>query len=1067
MILSSIATHSVFRTFVRFALALGAGVSLHAQQLSFPGAEGFGRFSTGGRGGVVYHVTNLNDSGTGSLRAAVAASGVRTVVFDVSGTIYLASTLRITQGNLTIAGQTAPGDGICLANYPIDPSNSSNVVIRFIRSRLGDAADIENDAFSCRYATDVIVDHCSFSWSIDETASAYDNTRFTLQWCFATESLRDSVHSKGAHGYGGIWGGLGATFHHNLLAHHDSRNPRFCGARYHGTDGEYCDVRNNVIYNWRGNSTYGGEPTDTGIPSHQNLINNYYKFGPATNSGVRSRLLAPTANPASTAVPYGLFYVAGNYTSGSATITADNWAGGVQGPTAAQLIDLRSTTAFSVAPVVTQTALAAYPLVLAYGGCFKPTRDSIDARIVSEVTNGTVTYYGSKNGYAGIIDSQTDVGGWPTLATAPAPTDTDQDGMPDAWETAHGLNPSLASDRNLVDSATGYTQLELYLNALAAPAFPTPVITTGPLSQSLNAGSSLTLFVQATGSAPLSYQWYKNGAPIQDATSATYFIFATSVGDTGDYHVVVTNDYGPATSAAASVSVGVVAPAITTSPASRTVGIGGSTTFTVVATGTAPLSYQWYKNGAPIAGATTADYAIASATPSSAGAYYVIVTNSAGTATSAAATLTVTPLASGVVFSTTFAGNTIHSANPALSSTVTNWYVMSAKNATTSSVGDNPATTGVVEARPLDLTMGVTGSGVVEAAALFTSPQVPYTLFNIGDALTLTLGFTPTNVRTLGVGFFNSRAVLPFTGLNNGQLSSGQTVFATGGTQNWLGYRLVGTTATATVNLDARPAQPGTANNSQSLIIPGTSSSCPTAVAVNNSPATTGTALFTDGQSYTLVAKITRTGTDTHTLVYALYTGTDTTAAPFFSATAATTNAGAFPSAITSTFDAVGIGYRNLNGIDVSHVTVTSLRVDFATQPAPVSAYQSFLDAHGLTAGGNGAFDADPDADGLPNALEFTLGGDPTDPASKPLPVLSLDVGGDAVFTFSRHVGATANFDLFVERSSDLAAWAPLTDGVGGVSVLVGAPVGDFEPVTVRAPLAAPKDFFRLRATPH
>ncbi|MEY4488612.1 MAG: hypothetical protein RIQ79_1120 [Verrucomicrobiota bacterium] len=1046
------------------ALALTASTGLHAQQLAFPGAEGYGRFSTGGRGGVVYHVTNLNDSGTGSLRAAVAASGNRTVVFDVSGTIYLASTLRITQGNLTIAGQTAPGDGICLANYPVDPSNSSNVVIRFIRSRLGDGANLENDAFSCRYATDVIVDHCSFSWSIDETATAYDNTRFTMQWCFVTESLRDSVHDKGAHGYGGIWGGLGATFHHNLLAHHDSRNPRYCGARFHGTDGEYCDVRNNVIYNWRGNSCYGGEPTDAGIPSHQNLINNYYKYGPATNSGVRSRLLQPTANALSTAVPYGLFYVAGNYTSGSATITADNWAGGVQGPTTAQLAALRSSTAFSVAPVVTQTAAAAYPLVLAYGGCLKPTRDPVDTRIVSEVTNGTVTYYGSKNGYAGIIDSQTDVGGYPALASLTAPADTDQDGMPDAWETARGLNPALASDRNLVDSATGYTQLELYLNALAAPAFPTPVITTGPLSQSLSAGSSLTLSVQATGTAPLTYQWYKNGTLIPSATSATYFIFATSVGDSGDYHVVVTNDYGPATSAAASVSVGMLAPAITSSPASRIVGIGGSTTFTVVATGTAPLSYQWYKNTAPIANATADSYTLASATASSAGSYYAIVTSSAGTATSASATLTVTTLAPGVVFSTTFAGNTIHATTPALTGTVTNWYVMSSKNATTSSVGDNPATTPAVEARPLDLTMGTTGSGVVEAAALFTSPQLPCTLSNTGDALTLTLGFTPTNVRTLGVGFFKTGAVLPYTGMNNGQLVGTLSSFATGGTQNWLGYRLAATTATATANLDARPAQPGTFNNSQSLIIPGVTSAYPTSVAADPAPATTGTALFTDGQSYTLVARITRSGTDGHTLAYALYTGTNTSAASLFSATATTTTAGALPSAITSAFDAVGIGYRNVNDLSVSHLTVTSLRVDYDPVPAP-DAYSAFITANGLVLTGNGAPAADPDGDGVPNALEFIQGGNPASPASAPRPACVAESDTMAAFSFSRHLDATSLFILTVEQSADLTAWSPLVDGSGGVTLTTAALDTDHELVTVRAPLTPPRTFYRLRAT--
>lgn len=439
-----------------FILCIGP---LQAQQLAFPGAEGFGRFTTGGRGGVVYEVTNLNDSGPGSFRDAVNKSGARTIVFRVSGTIKLLSELKVKNGNLTIAGQTAPGDGICIRNnsFVID---ADNVIIRYMRFRLGDEAQVVNDAMWGRERQNIIIDHCSLSWSVDETGSFYDNKNFTMQWCILSESLYKSVHGKGNHGYGGIWGGVGATFHHNLLAHHSSRNPRFNGARFTTTsETELVDFRNNVIYNWGGNSAYGGEK------GKHNIVNNYYKYGPATtSSSKRNRILDANAP---SAAELGKWHISGNYVYGYPATTADNWNGGVQNVSYAnwQTI-IRASDPFEVAPVRTQTAEEAFETVLDSVGAILPKRDAVDARIVNETRTGTAAYGDSYGAKRGIIDTQASVGGWPTLNAEPAPDDADHDGMPDTWETANGLNPNDASDRNGDFNGNGYTNLEKYLYSL-------------------------------------------------------------------------------------------------------------------------------------------------------------------------------------------------------------------------------------------------------------------------------------------------------------------------------------------------------------------------------------------------------------------------------------------------------------------------------------------------------------------------------------------------------------------------------------------------------------------------
>lgn len=413
---------------------------------AFPGAEGFGMYTTGGRDGKVFIVTNLDDDGPGSLREALEKKETRTILFAVSGNIELKSPLNIRSGNLTIAGQSAPGDGICIQNYPMTIA-ANNVIIRFVRFRLGDLSKIESDAFGGTKSNEnILIDHCSISWATDECASFYRNKNFTMQWCIISESLNNSVHAKGAHGYGGIWGGLGATFHHNILAHHVSRLPRFSGSSTTpNSPDELVDFRNNVIYNWVSNSTYGGER------GRYNVVNNYYKPGPATKS--KSHWMV---NPSS---PVGAFYIEGNVLEGNESVTANNWDGGVK---TNSIDSARVNIPFWSEPILEQTARQAYHDVLKYAGA-NLKRDAIDTRIIKEINTGTAKYGKTKNG---IIDSQDDVGGWPKLKSAAYPKDSDGDGMPDEWEVKHKLNAHDPSDASIKSVDKQYNNLEFYLNEL-------------------------------------------------------------------------------------------------------------------------------------------------------------------------------------------------------------------------------------------------------------------------------------------------------------------------------------------------------------------------------------------------------------------------------------------------------------------------------------------------------------------------------------------------------------------------------------------------------------------------
>ena len=448
-------------------------LSLVAQQLAFPTAEGYGKYTVGGRGGRVIEVTNLNDSGEGSLRAAVEAKGPRTVVFRVSGTIDLVRPITIRNPYITIAGQTAPGDGICIKRHPLN-IGADEVIIRYLRVRLGDESGEDYDAMSSRGHRNIILDHLSTSWSIDECLSVYQCENVTIQWCLVAESLSGSNHIKGSHGFGGIWGSNYCTMHHNLLAHHSSRNPRFAsGAGYN-------DYRNNVLYNWGYQSCYGGEelhPTQRNpYPfTYINMVANYYKAGPATTKGkVRSRIVEPSYR--NTIDNYGRWYVAENVVEGDARVTANNWDGGVQ-VDPDHFDTLRLMKPWAAMPIRQQTAEEAYAAVLNDVGATLPRRDAIDRRIIAEVKNGTATYEGKSykqeqsgrlvdpSQPSGIIDSQKDVGGWPVLKSSKAPLDSDHDGMPDGWERKRGLNPHDPTDGNRV-AADGYTMLEHYLNSL-------------------------------------------------------------------------------------------------------------------------------------------------------------------------------------------------------------------------------------------------------------------------------------------------------------------------------------------------------------------------------------------------------------------------------------------------------------------------------------------------------------------------------------------------------------------------------------------------------------------------
>lgn len=411
---------------------------------AFPGAQGFGTNTPGGRGGRVLFVSNLNDSGPGSFREACESKGQRIILFRVSGTIQLKSPITVTNPYLTIAGQTAPGDGICLRDAAFGIS-THDVVVRFIRSRLGDESSRQSDAFDILHGSrNVVLDHVSASWSIDEVLSLSGNNQdITVQWCLIGEALRKSKHSKGSHGYGSLARANGpVTFHHNLWIHNDSRNPRLGDNYGRGPNFPTFDVRNNVIYN------FGG--TASGLTQgilKVNYVANYIRPGPS------SRAKSPiTIGPNNSQIE---FFIRENVFDGNAALTRDNSKFFSQVEEGGQRIVHTVEHPFESPTVSTTSADVALTMVLAKAGCNLPKRDVVDVRLIEHVQSRT----------GRIIDSQNEVGGWPELMSSKMPSDTDEDGLPDDFEVRHQLDPRDPSDA-IKTTTSGYTWIEEYINSL-------------------------------------------------------------------------------------------------------------------------------------------------------------------------------------------------------------------------------------------------------------------------------------------------------------------------------------------------------------------------------------------------------------------------------------------------------------------------------------------------------------------------------------------------------------------------------------------------------------------------
>ena len=535
---------------------------------SFPGAEGGGRFTTGGRGCEVYIVDTLEDyipdkeePIKGSLRDALSEDN-RTIVFNVSGVIKLKDRLIVKRKNITIAGQTAPGNGITVYGFETNISNSENMIIRYMRFRPGAENVFKGDSMDAiwgRSMKDIMVDHISSSWSTDETMSLYRAENMTVQWSVIEESLAMSGHTKGRHGYGAIWGGVNATFHHNLIASHTSRNPRMGGGTPEADDNEHIarfDIRNNVLYNWGYNTIYGGGRSEA------NYVYNYVKAGPGTRDEVKDRLIdCGEANKP------GWFYVNGNYMEGNEEISEDNSKGIYISDASAdftQIVDkefeMEGTKAENLK---TQTPQQAYEEVLAKAGAVYPKRDALDARIINEVKTGTGRF----------ANTDKEVGGLPYRDEIKRSDDfdKDRDGIDDKWEIKNNLDPNDPEDsRQLSKDGSGYTNIENYFNSLVDMQHiaenPDITIKSPSNNSIINEGESFVVSADVKSKSSIEKVEFYNGADliatdenepyeitVDGLTDGSYFICAKAVDINGNQtqssavavHINPKNDISP------------------------------------------------------------------------------------------------------------------------------------------------------------------------------------------------------------------------------------------------------------------------------------------------------------------------------------------------------------------------------------------------------------------------------------------------------------------------------------------------------------------------------------------
>lgn len=622
---------------VIFCLATARLLAISA----FPGAEGAGANAQGGRGGTVYHVTNTNDSGAGSLRTGVSVAN-RTIVFDVSGTINLLTDLKITAANLTIAGQTAPGDGITLARRLTSVQNTHDVIVRYLRCRPGDGdTNFQDDAFHFVNATNCIVDHLSTSWSVDECLSTTHSTNITVQWCLISESLKNSQHDKGAHGYGALlrYGFGRLTYHHNLFQHHDSRNPRL-------GDNLKFDFVNNVVYNWGGRAGYSGNNTvasdladnPDGFTNYLNCVNNYYVAGPSSTS--------PNTAFGSGSDKTFIFQT-GNFIDSDKDALLDGANTG-----AAMFAGYPYTSSASAYPlpaITTNSAPEAFQRVVAFAGA-SAVRDEVDNRLIGTVrshsgrlidaiglnTQGADYVTNNINGTNYIF-----VRGWPVLNSTAAPADADQDGLPDFWEQNLGLNPAVANNNHT--NTDGYTDLENYLNWLAAPHALGRVnqTTSHNLRVLTGNGTNLNFTVASPTNGLVIISPISGG--LADYTPATNFIGLASFNFSASNFVDHVT-FGPIT---VTVFITNAPPVIITQPAGSTNNIGTASTFTVGAANGA-LTYQWRKSGTNLViggnisgSVTNSALTFTNLVGTNAGNYSVVVSNFSGVVTSSVAALAI------------------------------------------------------------------------------------------------------------------------------------------------------------------------------------------------------------------------------------------------------------------------------------------------------------------------------------------------------------------------------------------------------------------------------------------